>query len=134
MGTNPANFVKKIAQRMPPAGCLYSTFQSNLSKIFSFWGRCHCTDGGEIWHGGGDRPQNTPVFNLFKTNRLVFTARLRPQVRSPQFGMPAEYMSCHVKMSRRLSAADLDHYGRGQTGSEYGPCDLVSSKSVNDEG
>jgi len=32
------------------------------------------------------------------------------------------------KASRGLSAADLDHYGRGQTRSEYGPCDQVSSK------
>ena len=36
--------------------------------------------------------------------------------------------------SRGPSAADLDHYGRGQTRSKWGPCDQVSSKSVNAEG
>jgi len=36
--------------------------------------------------------------------------------------------------SRGPSAADLDHYGRGQTRSQWGPCDQVSSKSVNVEG
>jgi len=38
------------------------------------------------------------------------------------------------KASRGPSAADLDHYGRGQTRSDYGSCDQVSSKSVNVEG
>jgi len=39
-----------------PLGRLYSTFWSNLSKNFSF-GVLYpyrCSDGGEIWHGGGD--------------------------------------------------------------------------------
>ena len=30
------------------------------------------------------------------------------------------------KASRSPSASDLDHYGGGQTRSEYGPCDQVS--------
>jgi len=38
------------------------------------------------------------------------------------------------KASRGPSAADVDHYGRGQTRSQQGPCDQVSSKSVNVEG
>jgi len=38
------------------------------------------------------------------------------------------------KALRDPSAVDLDHYGRGQTRSEYGPYDQVSSKSVNAEG
>jgi len=36
-GTNSANFVK-IAQGIRPCGRSYSTFLSNLSKNFSFWG------------------------------------------------------------------------------------------------
>jgi len=46
----------KSRKRYAPVGRLYSTFWSNLSKNFSFCGPtpCHCTDGGEIWHGGGD--------------------------------------------------------------------------------
>jgi len=46
----------KIAQGIRPSGRLYSTFWSNLSKIFSF-GVLYpysCTNGGEIWHGGED--------------------------------------------------------------------------------
>ena len=37
------------------------------------------------------------------------------------------------KASRGPYAADLDHYGCGQTRSQWGPCDQVSSKSVNVE-
>ena len=35
-----------------------------MSKNFSFWGPtpqpCRCTDGGEIWHGGGDHAKFPP--------------------------------------------------------------------------
>ena len=66
-----------------PAGRLYSTFRSNLSKNFNFGvlHPCRSTDGGEIWHGGGDlakfhphqcnvsplrgvKPQNRPLSKL----------------------------------------------------------------------
>ena len=43
-------------------GRLYFRFRSNLSKNFNF-GVLHpyrCTDGGEIWHGGGDRRSPPP--------------------------------------------------------------------------
>ena len=64
-----------------------------------------------------------------ETSRLVFTARLRPQVRMPPvrnarrihvMSCDMYVISCHVmsKSSRGHSAADLDHYGRGQTRSE----------------
>jgi len=68
-----------------PAGRLYSTYWSNLSKSFSL-GVLYphrCTDGGEIWHGEGPllrakfhphrcnasllrgkKPQNRPLSNL----------------------------------------------------------------------
>jgi len=62
-GTNSANLLK-TAQGIgyAPAGRLYSAFWSNLSKNFSF-GVLYpyrCTDGGEIWHGGGSMPNFTP--------------------------------------------------------------------------
>ena len=46
----------KTRKGYTPAGRLYSTFWSNLSKNFSFGGLhpCRCTDGGEIWHGEGN--------------------------------------------------------------------------------
>jgi len=75
-------------------GRLYSTFRSNLSKNFNFGvlHPCRCTDGGEIWHGGGDlvkfRPhrcnvsplrgeksQNRPLSKL-NTGRLALRAML----------------------------------------------------------
>jgi len=48
----------------PLWGRLYSTFWSNLSKNFSFrvLYPCRCTDGNEIWHGGGDPPSLMPNF------------------------------------------------------------------------
>jgi len=45
-----------------------------------------------------------------------------------------DFFEIFKKASRGPSAADLDHYGRGQTRSELGPCDQVSSKSVKAEG
>jgi len=45
-----------------------------------------------------------------------------------------EFFEIFKKASLGPSAADLDHYGRGQIRSQYGPCDQVSSKSVNTEG
>jgi len=54
-GYNSANLVK-IVQGIRPVGRLYSTFWSYLSNNFSF-GVLYpyrCTNGGEIWHGGGD--------------------------------------------------------------------------------
>jgi len=46
----------------------------------------------------------------------------------------SEFFSIIKKASRGPYAADLDHYGRGQTRSEWGACDQVSSKSVKVEG
>ena len=40
-----------------------------------------------------------------------------------------DFFEIFKKASRGPSAADLARYGRGQTRSEYGPCDQVSSKS-----
>ena len=77
----------KMAQKFwakgSPAGRLYSTFWSNLSTNFSFWGPtlCRCTDGGELCHGPvllskfhphrcnvsplrGEKPQNRPPSKL----------------------------------------------------------------------
>ena len=78
---------------------LYSTFWSNLSKNFNFGvlHPCRCTDGGEIWHGGGDlrspplakfhphqynvsplrgeKPKNRPLSKL-NTGRLALHAVL----------------------------------------------------------
>jgi len=53
----------KIAQGVRPWGRLYCTFWSNLIKNFSFGGLYpnRYTDGGEIWHGGGDLPNFTPI-------------------------------------------------------------------------
>jgi len=36
---------------------------------------CRCTDGGEIWHGGGEKPQNRPLSKL-NTGRLTLRAML----------------------------------------------------------
>ena len=78
-----------------PVGRLYSTFWWDQSKNFSFGvlHPCHCTDGSEIWHGGGDlrakfhphrcnvsplrgeKPQNWPLSKL-NTGRFALRAML----------------------------------------------------------
>jgi len=52
LGTNSANVVK-IVQGIRPAGRLYSTFWSNISKDISFGGPIPLAlhRWGEIWHG-----------------------------------------------------------------------------------
>ena len=44
------------------------------------------------------------------------------------------FFEIFTKTLRSPSVANLDHYGRGQTRSQQGPFDRVSSKSVNVEG
>jgi len=85
---------KFCENRARDTGRLYSTFWSNLSKNFSFWGTpLSLHRWGEIWHGGGpppcqiyphrcnmsllrgEKPQNRPLGKL-NYRRLALRAML----------------------------------------------------------
>ena len=58
--------------------CRYLIYSEADFEVFRPAGATRCTDGGEIWHGGGDflrgeKPQNRPLSKL-NTGRLALRA------------------------------------------------------------
>jgi len=68
--------------------CRYLVYSEADFEVFRTAGATHCTDGGEIWHGGGDRLR--AKFHPHRCNdkgvgppKLKFLLRFDPQGRIP---------------------------------------------------
>jgi len=50
--------------------CRYLIYSEADFEVFRHAGVTRCTDGGEIWHGGGDLPSSMPNFTSISATRV----------------------------------------------------------------
>ena len=60
------SFLLSISKFLPAALraahiCRYLVYSEADFEVFRPAGATRCTDGGKIWHGGGDMPNFTPI-------------------------------------------------------------------------
>jgi len=58
------------------ATCRYLSYPEIDFQVFCRAGATRCTDGGELWHGGGDLPNFTPIgatIRVWTTKTEIFT-------------------------------------------------------------
>jgi len=111
-------------------------FNQNMPPSVVLLQQCHCRNPHR------DKLQNlSPPLVLFESSRIFLqytgdtdAKKWWTRILKFEFCDFWEFFKIFKKASRGPSAADLDHYGRSQTRSQWGPCDQVSSKSLNLEG
>jgi len=110
-------------------------FNQNIPPSVVVLQQCHCRNRHR-----GKLHNVSPPSVLFDWTRIFFTIHRRQTQKMMDQNFEIRILWFlrifwnFEKASRGPSAADLDHYGRCQTRSEWGPCDQVSSNRLTLKG